>query len=67
MAPEVRYLRAFRDQVLLPSAAGREFVRWYYEFSPPVADYLRRHDGLRALVRGALAPLVALSKMIVSP
>ncbi|HUL93628.1 MAG TPA: S8 family serine peptidase [Burkholderiales bacterium] len=66
MAPEVRYLRAFRDQVLLPTAAGREFVRLYYRFSPPAADYLRGHDGLRALVRGALAPLVALSKLIVS-
>ncbi len=67
MAPEVRYLRAFRDQYLLPTAAGREFVRLYYRFSPPVANYLRGHDGLRAVARGALAPLVALSKMIVSP
>jgi hypothetical protein len=67
MAQEVRYLRAFRDQYLLSTTVGREFVRLYYKFSPPLADYLRRHDGLRAMVRGALAPLVALSKTIVSP
>jgi len=66
MAQEVRYLRAFRDQYLLPTAVGREFVRLYYKFSPVPADYLRRHDGLRTLARGALAPLVALSKTIVS-
>jgi len=67
MATDVRYLRAFRDQYLLSNTAGREFVRLYYKYSPPLADYLRGHDGLRALVRGALAPLVALSKAIVSP
>jgi uncharacterized repeat protein (TIGR01451 family) len=67
MAQEVRYLRAFRDQYLLTTAMGRKFVRLYYEYSPPLADYLRRHDGLRALARVALTPLVALSEMLVSP
>jgi len=66
MAQEVRYLRAFRDQYLLSTNVGREFVRLYYKFSPALADYLREHDGLRTLARDALAPLVALSKTIVS-
>ena len=67
MAQEVRYLRAFRDQVLLASATGQRFVELYYRYSPPVADYLRRHDDLRAMTRAALAPLVALSRMVVGP
>jgi len=67
MAQEVRYLRAFRDQYLLATAIGQRFVELYYRYSPPVADYLRRHDDLRAMTRAALAPLVALSRMAVGP
>jgi len=66
MAQEVRYLRAFRDRYLLTTATGHKFVQLYYEYSPPLAEYLRWHDGLRALTRVALAPLVALSRMLVS-
>jgi hypothetical protein len=46
---------------------GKKLVELYYEYSPPVADTLRRHDDLRAMARAALAPLVALSKMLVGP
>jgi Metallo-peptidase family M12B Reprolysin-like len=66
MASEVRYLRAFRDQYLLGNAPGRGFVRLYYRLSPPIADYLRAHDGLRAVVRFGLRPLALLSKWLVS-
>ncbi|TMH39818.1 MAG: hypothetical protein E6H59_10335 [Betaproteobacteria bacterium] len=67
MAQEVRYLRAFRDRYLLTTGIGHKFVQLYYEYSPPLAEYLRRHDGLRAVTRVALTPLVALSKMLVAP
>jgi serine protease len=67
MAKEVDTLRAFRDQYLLASAAGRKFVDLYYEYSPPVADYLRRNDELRAWTRAALTPFVALARMLVRP
>jgi hypothetical protein len=43
-APEVVILRSFRDQYLIPSPAGRNFVHWYYRHSPPVASWLRRHQ-----------------------
>ena len=66
MARDVRYLRAFRDQYLLPNKPGRWFVEQYYRVSPLLADALRAHDGWRAIVRFALAPLVALSKWLVS-
>ncbi len=63
-ALETRYLRAFRDSYLKTNAIGRKFVELYYSYSPPVADALRRHDGLRAAVRVGLMPLVALSKTL---
>ncbi len=58
MAPQVQALRDFRDRRLMASAAGRRFVDWYYRVSPPVADAIRPHDGLRAAVRTLLWPLV---------
>jgi serine protease len=66
MAGDVRYLRAFRDQYLLTNRAGRWFVSLYYRVSPPMAALIRRHDALRALVRGVLMPVVQLSRQIVS-
>lgn len=66
MVEEVRYLRGFRDQYLLTNDPGRAFVRFYYRHSPPIADYLREHDSLRAIVRVALQPLIGLSELLVS-
>ncbi|OQX13934.1 MAG: hypothetical protein BWK76_15435 [Desulfobulbaceae bacterium A2] len=58
LSPQVQLLRRFRDEVLQHSATGRSFVRWYLKTSPPVAEYLRRHDTARLLTRWALYPLV---------
>ena len=58
MAPEVDVLRGFRDRQLLTNAPGRAFVAFYYRYSPPVADAIRGSDAARAVVRGALWPLV---------
>ncbi len=51
-------LREFRDGYLLTNRPGRAFVGLYYRFSPPAADFIKRHEALRASVRFALAPLV---------
>ena len=56
--PHVRTLRAFRDAVLMRSPQGRAFVSFYYRWSPPVAQYIGRHESLRTATRAALAPVV---------
>jgi hypothetical protein len=58
MAADVVTLRAFRDNWLLGHAPGRAFVNFYYRYSPPVADFIARHEGLRAATRVMLAPVI---------
>jgi len=57
LAEEVETLRRFRDRHLLTSGAGRALVAAYYRLSPPIAEWLREHEGARAAVRTALRPL----------
>jgi len=60
-ASQLDILRDFRDQVLLENALGSRFVAAYYRVSPPVADFIAKHDFLRAVVREALLdPVVKL-------
>ncbi len=63
--PHVMLLRMFRDRILLPNAAGQWFVHQYYTYSPPLADWLRDHDSLRAVTRVLLLPLIGLSWFLV--
>jgi len=51
---QIDVLREFRDDVLLKSTAGSQFVALYYEFSPPIADFIAGHEFLRTLVRELL-------------
>ena len=54
MAYQVRWLRGFRDRILLSERAGRAFVIWYYGWSPRAAAWLRGHAVLRKLTRAVL-------------
>ena len=51
-------LRMFRDNYLLTNAPGKAFVALYYRTSPPIADYIARHEILRTATRIVLTPVV---------
>lgn len=50
-AKQIDVLREFRDNVLLKSTVGSAFVDLYYRTSPPIANFIARHELLRTLVR----------------
>ncbi|WP_415242667.1 CFI-box-CTERM domain-containing protein [Zhongshania sp.] len=58
LAPDVKVLRDFRDHVLLPHKWGRQFVKAYYRYSPPIAERIARSESLRLATRVGLSPLV---------
>ena len=64
LAEEVIVLKKFRDNVLLKTVSGKEFVRFYYAFSPPIADFIRNKSLLKTIVREYLEPLIWFSKQI---
>jgi len=53
-AKQIDVLREFRDVVLLKSTVGSQFVSLYYQFSPPVANFIASNEFLRILVRELL-------------
>jgi hypothetical protein len=61
--PHVMVLRHFRDDVLLQSKAGTAFVKFYYHYSPPIANFIAQHEVLRTLIRFALTPVIILVKL----
>jgi len=60
-AEQIDVLREFRDSVLLESTTGSIFVSLYYQFSPPVADFIAGNELLRTLVKEFLIdPIVCI-------
>ena len=70
LAPEVQYLRSFRDHAALSTESGGQFMRafnaWYYSFSPSVASYLRSHSTARETAKTLLYPLIGILKVTVA-
>ena len=52
--PPVIKLRQFRDEVLLPSVAGRLFVQTYYFVAPTLVSWLKHVPSVQRVVRGLL-------------
>ncbi len=66
MVEEVQILRDFRDGYLITNPPGQAFVCLYYRISPPVAEFITDHPGLRPIVRAALVPAVIMSGAVVN-
>jgi hypothetical protein len=41
-------------------------VDFYYGLSPPIAEFMTENPGLKPIVRGGLAPAVAMSTIVVN-
>lgn len=57
-APEVLFLRNYRDQVLLKNHLGQVFVKTYYRISPAIAHVLDKQFYFKPIVRQALRLLI---------
>ncbi len=64
LAPQVQFLRVFRDQNILSTASGSSFMNvfntWYYSFSPSVANYERGQPWMQQIVRTSIYPLLGM-------
>ncbi len=61
-AAEIDTLRAFRDEVTLESTLGSQLVEWYYQTSPPAADFISENNLLRTVVRElVIDPMVSVA------
>jgi len=64
LAPEVQFLRGFRDRIVLSTFAGSQFMRvfnaWYYSFSPSVAEFIAAHATARIVMKAVLYPLIGI-------
>lgn len=62
LAPEVQFLRDFRDHKILQTFAGASFMvafnAWYYSFSPGIAQYESINPTIRVPVKIIIYPLI---------
>jgi peptidyl-prolyl cis-trans isomerase B (cyclophilin B) len=62
MAPQVQFLREIRDNTVLQTESGTNFMtsfnQFYYSFSPAIADYERENPAFKEAVKIALTPLL---------
>jgi Leucine-rich repeat (LRR) protein len=65
-ASEIQILRNFRDEYLLTNPLGQAFIDFYYNISPPIAEFITDHPSLKPIVRAGLVPAVAMSTVAVN-
>ena len=64
LAPQVQFLREYRDNTIMTTVAGSSFINAfntvYYSFSPTVADTERTNPFLQETVRAGIVPLLGI-------
>ena len=66
LAPEIDILRDFRDKFLTKNKLGNKFVGSYYQYSPPIANFISKHFLLRIILRKAIIkPIVEVVKFLI--
>jgi hypothetical protein len=64
LSPEVQFLRGFRDNTVLNTFAGSQFMnvfnQFYYSFSPSVASVITDNSVLRDIMKIVLYPLIGI-------
>ena len=64
LAPQVQFLREYRDNTIMATAAGSSFLNVfntvYYSFSPTVAEIERNNPFLQESVKAGITPLLAI-------
>ena len=67
LAPQVQFLREFRDGRIMTTVTGSSFMdvfnSWYYSFSPQVATYERDQPWLQQTVRIGIQPLLSILQL----
>lgn len=62
--PHVEILRQFRDNYLATNTLGQGLIRFYYAYSPVMANYVSHHESPKAIARAVLLPFMGFSWMI---
>jgi len=64
LAPEVQYLRGFREAIVYKTYAGSQFMalfnKFYYSWSPHVAGLIWNYPALKPVAQALLSPLLAI-------
>ena len=67
LSPEVQFLRGFRDNIVLRTFAGSQFIivfnSIYYSFSPAVASVISSSEVIRSLMKALLYPLMGILRV----
>jgi hypothetical protein len=68
MAPQVQFLREIRDNTVLQTESGTNFMtgfnQFYYSFSPVIADYERENPAFKSLTLLQYADIDSESEML---
>lgn len=63
MESHVQTLRQFRNEFLVTNSLGRKFVKTYYKYSPPIAEFIAQNEFVKTLVRWALWPVILFAEV----